>query len=246
MNENLIDRYLLNLLSEEEKKTFEARLKKDETLVEELNQQRTLIEDIEGIGRIKLKEKLKDIHNEVVIQPSKPKTKSKKIFFQIATAAVFIGLITTCWLWSTQSASNSELYAQNFEPYVLSLNQRSEGDIELKNIESLYIDGNYSEAISLFETALNENSLKSSQLLLGLGISYLQTNQPSEAIKQFDIILANKDFNYEDEAQWYLALTHLKLNNIGEARNHLNILTSDSTKDHHEDAKVLIQNLKKK
>lgn len=246
MNENLIDRYLLNILSPEEKKAFELRLENEKALVEELNQQRKIINEIEGFGRIELKSKLKEIHNEVSINSSKPNTKIRKIIYSIAAAAIFIGVLSTCWLWTSQAPTNSELYALNFEPYELSLNQRSEGDITLKNIESLYVDGSYYEVIPLFKNALDESTLKSSQILLGLGISYLQTKQSTQAIEQFNAILANKDFNYEDEAQWYLGLSYLKLDEINKAKDHLNILASDSSKDHHEAAKVLISQIKKK
>ncbi len=246
MNETQIDRYLLNLLTPKEKEAFEAQLKTNKILAREVTQHRELLEDIEEIGRIELKSKLKEIHKDFYPYSEKPKTKFRKLLFRVAVAAVFLGVLSIGWWWLQQVPTNTELFSQNFEPFELSLNQRSEGDIIFSKIEDLYFQGKYKQAIPLFEDALNGSNLQSSQVLLGLGISYLQTEQPKKAIIQFDSILVSKDFNFEDEAQWYLGLSYLKLNDIDNAKFHLNLLASDSKRDHYEAAKKLISQFQNK
>ncbi len=246
MNENQIDRYLLNQMTPEERSAFETRLENDQSLTQEVSIQREVLEDIEGIGRIELKSKLKQIHQDLYSSSAQPKTKFRKLFYRVAVAAIFLGVLTFGW-WSLQQAPDStQLYAQNFEPFELSLSQRSDGDISLAKIESAYDAGRYDEAIVMFQEAIKDKATQSSQILLGLGISYLQTDQPQKAITQFDQILANNDFNYEDEAQWYLGLAYLKLNDIPNARKHMNVLTSDLSRDHYEEAQKLLLQLKKK
>jgi len=246
MNENQIDRYLLNQMTPEERKAFEARMESDQSLAQEVNIQREVLKDIEGIGRIELKSKLKQIHQDLYSNSAQPKSNVRRLFYRVAAAAIFLGVLTFGW-WSMQQApNNAQLFAQNFEPFELSLNHRSQGDISLAKIESVYDEGRYDEAIIMFQEALTDQNIQSSQILLGLGICYLQTNQPKKAIAQFDQILSNKDFNYEDEAQWYLGLTYLKLNDLPNAKKHMNMLASDLSRDHHEAAQELLSQLKKK
>ena len=65
MNENQIDRYLLNQMTPDEKEAFETELTKNDALANEVSRQREVIKDIEGIGRLELKSKLKEIHTEL-------------------------------------------------------------------------------------------------------------------------------------------------------------------------------------
>lgn len=243
MNENLIDRYLLNLLTQEEKQAFEAQLDNDAALKAEMLKQKEVIENIEGIGRLELKSELQEIHKKLNPDTNKSTPITRRLLFRIASAAIFVGLLSTGLWIIQQTPSNSELYSKNFEPFELSLVERSGGAENYAQIQNLYSQGKYTQVIPLFEDALRGKDAKSSQILLGTGISYLETDDPSKAISYFQRILVNKDFNFEDEAQWYLGLTYLKLNDVVKAKSHLKILADDSAKDHHQAAKKLISRL---
>ena len=244
MNENLIERYLLNLLSEEEKQSFEKRLKTDKTLAQEVFLQKEIIEDIEGIGRLELKSQLKNIHTELYPKKSETKGGSRIFILRVAAAAIFIGVLVGAWWMMQQGPSNQELFTENFEPYALSLNQRSDTDEVFYQIENHYFNKNYEQVIPLLEGVLDQSEQKSSQLQLGLGISYMQSGKSQEAINQFKTIISKNDFNFEDEARWYLALAYLKTNNITNAREALSVLASESDRDHHEEAKKILSSLK--
>lgn len=243
MNENLIDRYLLNLLNQEEKRAFEEKLKSDKALFNEMSQHKELIDDIEGIGRLEMKEKLQNIHNQLYPKTPNSTQNLRRLYFRIAAAAIFIGVLSIGFWWMQQAPTPADLYAQNFEPFELSLTQRSEEGNEFKQIESLYSKGNFKGAIPLLENVINNNNVKSSQLLMGLGVAYLQTGQPNKAITQFKNILETNDFNFEDEAQWYLGLSYLKLNDIKNAKIYLGVLASDAGKDHHQAAHKILSQL---
>ncbi|MDF1695530.1 MAG: tetratricopeptide repeat protein [Saprospiraceae bacterium] len=244
MNDNIIDLYLLDLLPEEEKASFETQLQNDEALRSEVIIQREALRDIEGIGRIELKSKLQSIHQEIK-QDSTPASSSntsiRSLFVKIAAAAIFVAVMGTIWLMN-QTPSTEDLFAQNFEPYELSLTDRSSSDNTLTTIEEVYASGNYNEAILLLEKAIQQDNRL--ELMLGLGISYVKTDQSAKAITIFKQILKEDNFNYEDEAHWYLGLTYLKSNELKNARNHFNILATDSNRDHHKEAKKLLAQLK--
>lgn len=243
MNEKLIDLYLLNLLSPEEKASFEQRLEKDESLKKEFLIQKEAIDNIEGFGRMELKSKLKKIHDKEFKNENGGSSNIRFLISRLAVAVAFIGLISLGWLWFQQSPSTSKLYADNFEAYELSLNQRSGIDDIYNQIETLYANGEFQKVIPLFEETLKKDNNRSSQLLLGLGISNMQTDNPENAIPYFEEILAKKDFNFEDESNWYLGLTYLKINDFSNAKKHFEILASKKEKDHHEQSKYILSKL---
>jgi hypothetical protein len=242
MNEHQIDNYLLNLLSPEEKKAFESQLESDDSLREKVMLQQTAMKSIEGLGRIELKSKLQQIHQEVRDENNSG-SNLRFLIYKFSAAAAFIGLILFSWLWINQSPSSLDLYAKNFEIYELNLNQRSGDNDTYTSLEKLYSNENYSEAIPLFQEILNNSSSKSSEIYLGLGISFLKIDQPTKAIVQFEEILKNKDFNFEDEARWYLGLAYLKLDDVPNAKNYFSILGSDSNNDHHKEAISILSQL---
>lgn len=244
MNENLIDQYLLNNLSREERIAFELQLTKDKGLANEFNLQKNVLSDIEGLGRIDLKNKLQRMHSELNFDTQKHPTKVRNMIFRIAAAAVFIGVLAASWMWIQTDYSSDDLYAQHFSPYEISVAQRSEGSTNLMQIQNLYDNGDYNAAIPLFEKVINSSDPIPSQMQLGLGISLLETNNCPKAIEQFQNILLKNDFNYEDEAAWYLSLAYLRSNKLDKAIEHLSTLASDAQRDHHLEAKKLLSKVK--
>ena len=243
MNENLIERYLLNLLSEDEKQSFEERLKTDKTLAQEVSTQKEIIENVEGIGRLELKSQLKTIHSQLYPKQSSSKGITSRFILRFAAAAIFIGVLFGAWWMMQQGPTNEQLFSENFEPYALSLNQRSDSEEVFYKIENLYHAKNYEELIPLLEGVLDQSEQKSSQLQLGLGIAYMQSGKSQEAINQFKTIIAKNDFNFEDEARWYLALANLKSGNIDDAKEALKVLASESNRDHHDEAKSILSSI---
>ena len=245
MNENRIDQYLLNLLSPEEKSSFEKQLQEDENLMKEFLLHKETFETIEGIGRVELKSRLKKIHSEEVENQNGESSNIRSLISKFAIAASFVGLIAFGWWWMQQPLTPADLYSQNFEPFELTLNQRSGSEKLYDDIETAYAKGDFENAIALFKTSLEKQDKRSSQLLLGLGISYMEGENPQNAIPYFNEIIDNKDFNFEDESHWYLGLAYLKMNDIPNAKVHFEILASDPSKDHHEQSVDIVSNLNK-
>ena len=242
MNEQKIDKYLMDLLSVEERALFEEEMRQNESLMKEVELQRDALKSIEGLGRANLKSKLQDIHTELYPASQASDVKLRKLLYRFAAAAVFIALVSITWWQMQDNASPSELYSQYFSTYELSLSERSGIDDDLIRIEQLYEQQKYAELIPLLQQKVAENA-QNSELLLGLGIAHLQKNDFDSAIKQFQSILDSNDFNYEDEANWYLGLSHLKSGNIESAKQFFTILASDASRDHSKEAKRILDRI---
>jgi len=244
MNESNIDRYLLNLLTSEEKIQFEKRLTENQEFARDFAIQKQVIEDIEGMGRLDLKARLKEIHTEVIETTPSKTTNIKSLIIRIASAAVFIGMMVFAYVFMQKKPTNTEIYAQHYEPYELSLSSRSADSNSKDSAEKLYTEGAYSQAIPIFQDILSTENPSSSPILMGLGIAFMETGQTEKAIQQFEQIITNEDFNYEDEALWYLSLAYIKKDDLVNAKAKLEILATDKARDHHEEALKILKSLK--
>ena len=71
----------------------------------------------------------------------------------------------------------------------------------------------------------------------------METGNLNGALKSFDEVLASGDFTFENDAQWYKALTYLKQGDAEKAKQALQPLISDQEADYHEEALALSKKL---
>ncbi len=243
--DNLIDDFIMGLLNKEEDKQFRQGLQKDNKLAERVKIRRDVINGIEAFGRKDLKNQLKVIHKEVIGQKASPAKRRSLLPYLAAAASILILVMAVAYLMNQGGVPNSqELYASYFKPYDISGAQRSEGNEQLIQLEKLYANQKYAEALPLLEIQLNADETKSSDLLLAAGISNLELNQSEKALSYFNRITAKGDFNFEDEVRWYSALAYLKQDDITKAKELLEILSGDASADHSKEAKRLLDQLK--
>lgn len=242
-----IERYLNNQLKGEELVAFETALKNDPALAKELDLQTDLMEGIRTSGNRELKEQLKQIHQETIDQKTPPKKKTRTIslwkIISAAAAAILIGFLVFQTI-SSSDLNNQQLYATYFQPIELNHQSRNEeATHQLLEASSLYEAKKYTEALPLFQTllALDPTDTK---LQLATGICLLELNQTSQALPHFQKILALNDPFLNDHANWYSALSHLKVNQVEKTKIILQQLISDTDADHFEAAKQLLDQLK--
>ena len=232
--EELFDRiegYLNNTLSAEDRTHFEKQVEQDASLAIELEKHRELQRVLSDKKTLDFREKLKNIHQEVVgeqqetgdIAPEEKNTttsipitkklnkesnkkESKFTYWKLGIAAVFVLGVGTL-LWDNSAPTSAELYDTYYTPFTVDDTTRGAFATALEKVFEAYADGNYQQTIPAFEEALKEKN--NTKLQLFLGNSYLNTNQEEKAKHQFDHI-GPKSMFYED-AQWYMAMTYLKL-----------------------------------
>ena len=254
-NLSKIDDFLLERLSEAERKDFLAELEQNPSLQKELEISRRLFQGIKAEARKDLKADLNTIHER--LNPAvAPLTKSSvpqstpsrgagniRRFIPWAAAACIVLAAALFWLVNT-SSNPQELFAQNYKPYELSLVLRDQNaEALMVAANDLYRQGDYEAAIPYFKkliaTSTNPNLLR-----MGLGVSFMETKNWQEAEQNFAAILQSNDPMLKDQASWYLALIALQQEQTARAITYLTPLADNAKADHHAEAKVLLKKIK--
>lgn len=242
-----IDRYLDGTLEVAELEAFEKALEEDAQLSREVEIQRELRRGIRSKGNDLLKDRLRKIHAEEITdaQPVSESASPKKgrlipMRWPMLGAVAAVLLLIAVFVLFPGKPEPEQLFAQNYEPYEISLVQRGDDADALAKADEDYRSGNYQAAILSLESLL-QNQPANAKLHLVLGICYLETDQLPQAREHFELALNNS--LYQDKAQWYLALTYLKQGQIEEARNYLDPLSQDQNSTYRERAQDLLGKL---
>jgi len=152
---------------------------------------------------------------------------------RIAAAVLVLFIPISMFLyWNNNTTSTDGLYTAYFEGINMNQANRSIEENQmnplLKNTLHNYQNNNHEASIAGFEQYLETNSENASIELL-LGISYLEESYYEKAAKSFNTVRINSERNYED-ATWYLALTHLKKEEISSAKDLLDELIQNDVK----------------
>jgi tetratricopeptide (TPR) repeat protein len=89
---------------------------------------------------------------------------------------------------------------------------------------TLYSAGKYADALAPLKQAEGLDSLQSLPIPFYLGIAYLVSGDPQEAIAQFSKV--PRENAYSEEAHWYLSKAYLKSRNFSSARTELQTVES--------------------
>ena len=123
--------------------------------------------------------------------------------------------------------SPGRLYDENYTAYELT-SDLDKNDSTESNIEKAYREKNYAEAIKL-----NANSVLSVKDIFLTAMSFLETNDLSRAISNFQVVIADmkddKNYALKDAAEYYLALAYLKNNDYDQAIELMNTIHNNSS-----------------
>ena len=215
---------------------FENKLSENQDLQEEVELRRNIIKGAKSLGRDKMKERLKNIHQEV----NKPPTARRRIWPFLSGVAAAIALLVVNWTYfsSTTDKNPEGLFAANYQPYELSLTSRDNTTEEIAALNALYNNKEYKATLPLFEKALLQNP-NDVRMLLGTGISLLELGKTEKARSYLLRILAAQDLRLSDTANWYIAMSYLKEGKVLEAKNALVNLVDNPMADRHKEAVLL-------
>lgn len=208
--EALIEKYILGTLTSEERAQVEEWIKTDPSFKEELEFQSKLKTVIEKEEDTAFKTNLKTYEQA-------HHRKSKRPILRWLVAASFMVLVVVGSLLYTKSASNT-LFAENFQPYANVIQPVVRGnnaeDIKTKAFLA-YENEEFELAESHFTTLLNTTS--DAYVLFYLANTKLALDKANEAIPLLNSYLSTGE-NLGSQAQWYLALAHLHLENELQAK----------------------------
>lgn len=232
----LLERYLELSLTDAERKQVESRLRVDPGFKELYEQEKTIVK---GIRFSHLKNQLQYL-NEVENQlPAlSPDTKEANVIFlkqfwkPLAMAASVLLVGALLFFFAQQRTPlNERLYLSYFEPFDSpgSGLTRGGGNIQVtvkRRAYEAYDNGNYLQAATLFEQALNEED--EAIVHLCLGNAYMKNNQWKKAEASFLQMLKEHN-DLVTQTKWYLALVYVKENKTEKAKSTLWEITTSST-----------------
>ena len=203
-NDDLLIRYLDGELSADEKAGLEERLHTDKVLKEQLTSLQAAVQAVKQFGT---RQKVQAVHAEMMKEmKSTPKAKvvsfTKTVRYVLAVAASLVVLFIGMELYQAAQLSPDKVYSEAFVDFSVSASRGSE---RLSQIENLYRQKKYAEVTAGLRSL---NSTAKDSLLIGL--SYLQTNRLNQAIGFFQP-LAFSTNDYQQDAEFYLALSYLKM-----------------------------------
>ena len=240
MNEALIVKYFSRTISKDELLEFENLYKTDSEFKLEVDFLKNVKSVSEKEDDEQFKKQLAFYEEEYNENQKKEKIKWFKPL-TVAAAVVFMVLSIT-FLWNN-TKSNEELFADYFEPSknVSAPIVRSEVDESIANNAFIaYAEGNYKDALPLFEKAFSTSN--NSELLFYEGNSHLAIGDTEKAIEKF-----NKHITFSDtltnRSHWYLALAYLKMEQNEKAKTELKVFIDSNESFKKVEAKSLLEKL---
>ena len=243
-----IERYLTGDLSEVETKQFLNKMKTDNQIFIEVENQKVLLDGISTYGNRELKARLSTLsasysESNIVRLPKQPKSVNWKKMLAAATVILAISTFVTVQYFmnnSTTSDENSQvLFAQYFNPIELSNVRSTSESIDI----SSFRNGDYKAAIPVLQQVLSVDPDRT-DISIALANSYFAIDAPQDAIVVLTPIIERNDPVFSDQAKWYSALCYLKLSLDDKAIVYLNDLAQNSAADYHDEANTLIEELK--
>lgn len=203
-----IELYLSKELPAQEVIAFEKEISMDSELELEVEKHRELQRVLSDTDTLLFKEKLHKISTEIKQESSEESTTSYSLFWKIAASIVIVFGVGTL-LWNTLNTSDdfSDLYAAYYELYPVEDVIRGSTQVEKDVIMKSYAEGDYQKVVAILSD--NASFPITEQFRLYLGNSYLNLEKEQEALQQFQQI--SDDSKYSENANWYQALTYLKL-----------------------------------
>ena len=170
---------------------------------------------------------------------NKPKN-TFRIWLIAASTIVLLGL--AWWIYEGGSASETDLqqlYVQYYQPYdnVVHPIERANQLQSLKDKAfNAYENGNYAEAVRLFETLKRQNQERYLEFYQGIGLMALDRHLEAQELLQAYI---EAEGELKTRALWYLGLSYLKTNNPTAAKKTLQSL-ADTTAFKSEEARQIL------
>lgn len=251
-----IERYLDNELSASEREKFEEEVSSNKTLGDALKKQVLVRQLAWKEAKNDYKKTFDSWHDEgEQIQSRKIIRMRRNV---LAAAAVIIVLVISALalrtLFVPQVFTPQELYAANTSLLPAPSNFRGNDSNMVISAEmhsywergvNYYEDSSFEQANREIETFLSliPSDVEASQYHLYLGISYLFSDEYEEALTHFEQI--NLLGIHRNDAQWYLALTYLKMNEIQALKQALNTIISTPGQIYGKKAEELLEQVER-
>ncbi|MCS4435755.1 tetratricopeptide repeat protein [Aquiflexum gelatinilyticum] len=216
-----IESYILGLMTEEEKLSFESELKIDQNLKTRYEDIKVLLQEVELAS---LKDSMEVFHAELKSSTPVGPINSKKPFtwkpLAVAASLLFL-LAITLWVFLGNTNENEKLFTAYYQPdpgMVTAMGTNSNYEFDRGMVD--YKTGDYQAAITRWEKLLAQKP-HNDTLNYFLGSALLAVGDDKLALPFLQKTLETESGIFLKEASWYLGLAYLKSGNNAEALKYL-------------------------
>ena len=239
-----IEQYRFGPMSESERAKFEQDLIENPKLNHEFQLDIELEDSLKQYDIIDLRRKLFRAMNEEKLQVKVPIRKSyHSKWYMVAASITFLVLLGgALHLMNPVKYTNNTLFEMYYSGENAHSITRSAGN---NNDEAMtkYREGDFNSALVLFNEILDKDP-SNIYIRYYTGLASIETNQADKAITEFKYIIDQKNNLFVENAQWYLALTYLKNNQVTEAKDLL-VQIKNSTNPHNKEASQILRRIAK-
>jgi tetratricopeptide (TPR) repeat protein len=245
---HLIQKYLDNDLSDKDMKRFEADLEVSSKLQDDLALYQEVDEALADTEVLSFREQLTDLRREKQKSGGTGNSSIRltKPWHFAATAAIALFLAIGLASLLDRPMNNKDLLKKYYKPYEVALINRSDNstlDLILKNAEILYQRGEFEQAAVYFEKVLEEQPELAGTNLYA-GISYYELERYYDARNSLNKVIEHNDNLYIEQAEWYLGLCFLALDENERARRQFARIASGNS-DKAADARKLLRKIRR-
>lgn len=212
-----MEAYIHNELSDEELASFEAELSSNKELVSEINLIKNIDRALAESDVMQLRNKLqrlsKDASSEKQTERSfAGKSRVRKVMLTSVAASLILLLGITGLL--SRQASQKDIYQKFYSKYQttgIARSANSTADQTLTTALQKFNSQDYDAALNLFQKVISTDQNN----MVGhfyTGASLQETGKYSNAIKEYQTVIANKDNLFVEQAEWYIGLCYLQTN----------------------------------
>jgi tetratricopeptide (TPR) repeat protein len=230
---HIIQKYLDHDLSDKDMKRFEADLEVSPELQSDLGLYQEIDEALADTEVLSFRDQLTDLRKEKQESGSSGKglLRFTKPWHYAATAAVALILALGLASVLDRPLTNKDLLKKYYKPYEVALINRSSNadmDLALLNGKSYYQQGEFAKAVEYFEKVLEEMPDMVATNFYA-GISYFELERYSEADESLNKVIKQNDNLYIDQAEWYLGLCYVAINEPEKARRQFARIASSNS-----------------
>jgi hypothetical protein len=214
--ENL-ESYLQSELSDEELASFEAELTSNQKLMDEIELIKNIDLALQETDVMLLRNKLQGIAKEINSNKQTERSfagkfKAKQIVLSTVAASLIL-LFGITGIMSRQS-SEDEIYQKFYNKYEATgivRSAKTTANQTLTEALQKYNNKEYEAAVNLFSEVINRDQNN----MVGhfyTGVSLQETGKYSNAIKEYETVIVDKDNLFTEQAEWYIGLCYLQTN----------------------------------
>jgi tetratricopeptide (TPR) repeat protein len=229
-HEHLLVNYLDRTLEEREMREIEELINTDTEVRSQWQFMQLAVDAVEYVALndqvAAVKEQFRIIHPiEVIHEQRRGVRVMMRNIYKVAACLFFLVIAGAGYKYISTSAIH--MYEQSFIPYTLST---SRGSSTINEIEQAYRNKNWNRVLTAFDKAAE----KDNKTLFLAGMANMQLQQYAAADKMFEQVLAHNaqagDDYFQDEAQYYLAMSYLA---NGQAKEAITLLQQIRTNKNH-------------